>query len=149
MADCQKRSKRCLADDPACDAAACGADALTAAAWSGPANYDDTAKFSAVVRDWERRFGARVVGVGFDTLHLSVAGPSLQAQDALLVAADHFAFCPDNVWQGSSPPTLAVYAERIVGNLGRVCPAGDRSQRCPVHSGYEPRHAVLPAWLRR
>ncbi|MEO3767750.1 DUF4253 domain-containing protein [Streptomyces sp. B8F3] len=96
-------------------AAACGADALTAAGWSGPANYDDTAKFSAVVRDWERRFGARVVGVGFDTLHLSVAGPPLHAQDALLVAAEHFAFCPDNVWQGSSPQTLAAYAERIVG----------------------------------
>jgi hypothetical protein len=35
-------------------AAASGADALTAAGWDGPVNYDnDTAKFSAVIRTWE------------------------------------------------------------------------------------------------
>ncbi|MFF1839074.1 DUF4253 domain-containing protein [Streptomyces sp. NPDC058231] len=97
-------------------AATCGAHALTALGWDGPANYDnDTAKFSAVVRDWEHRFGARVVAVGFDTLHLSVAAPPIETEDTLLVAAEHFAFCPDNVWQGSPPYTLAAYAERIVG----------------------------------
>ncbi|MCZ2525934.1 DUF4253 domain-containing protein [Streptomyces sp. HB2AG] len=97
-------------------AAASGADALTAAGWSGPANYEnDTAKFSAIVRDWERRFGARVVAVGFSTLHLSVAAPPTAEEDALLVAAEHFAFCPDNVWQGSRPCTLAGYAKRITG----------------------------------
>ncbi|MEV0091189.1 DUF4253 domain-containing protein [Streptomyces sp. NPDC050738] len=97
-------------------AAACGADSLTTAGWDGPANYDnDTAKFSAVVRAWERRFGARVVAVGFSTLHLSVAAPPMSTEDALLVAAEHFAFCPDNIWQGSRPYTLVGYAERIVG----------------------------------
>ncbi|WP_406100934.1 DUF4253 domain-containing protein [Streptomyces sp. NBC_01003] len=97
-------------------AAACGADTLTAVGWDGPANYDDdTAKFSAVVRDWEYRFGARVVAVGFDTLHLSVAAPPMCIEDALLVAAEHFAFCPDNIWQGPHPCTLTAYAERIVG----------------------------------
>ncbi|MDG4859023.1 DUF4253 domain-containing protein [Streptomyces sp. T-3] len=97
-------------------AASCGADALTAVGWDGPANYDnDTAKFSAVVRDWERRFGARVVAVGFSTLHLSVAAPPMGTEDALLVAAEHFAFCPDNIWQGARPQTLAAYADRIVG----------------------------------
>ncbi|WP_260475218.1 DUF4253 domain-containing protein [Streptomyces sp. WAC 06725] len=95
-------------------AAGRGADALTAVGWSGRANYDnDTAKYSAVVRDWERRFGARVVTVGFDTLHLSVAAPPISAEEALLVAAEHFAFCPDLVWQGSG--TLAAYAESLVG----------------------------------
>lgn len=97
-------------------AAVCGADALTAAGWDGPVNYEnDTAKFSAVVSDWERRFGARVVAVGFGTLHLSVAAPPTDTQEALLVAAEHFAFCPDNIWQGPRPCTLAAYAERIVG----------------------------------
>ncbi|MFZ3494759.1 DUF4253 domain-containing protein [Streptomyces sp. 5.8] len=95
-------------------AAPSGAEALTAAGWFGPCNYDnDTAKVSAVVRDWEHRFGARVVAVGFDTLHLSVASPPVDEQEALLVAAEHFAFCPDNIWQGSRPYTLAAYAERI------------------------------------
>ncbi|WP_019710630.1 DUF4253 domain-containing protein [Streptomyces xinghaiensis] len=97
-------------------AAASGADALTAAGWSGPANYDnDTAKFSAVIRDWEHRFGARVVAAGFSTLHLSVAAPPVTEEDALLIAAEHFAFCPDTIWQGSRPYTLAAYAERMTG----------------------------------
>ncbi|WP_167469580.1 DUF4253 domain-containing protein [Streptomyces rubrogriseus] len=97
-------------------AAACGSDALTAAGWGGPVNYhNDTAKFSAVVGDWERRFGVRVVAVGFDSLHLSVAAPPTNTQGALRVAAEHFAFCPDNIWQSSHPYTLAAYAERLVG----------------------------------
>ncbi|MER7485166.1 DUF4253 domain-containing protein [Streptomyces sp. NPDC126497] len=88
-----------------------GADALTTAGWNGPLNYDnDTATFSAVLRDWEDRFGARVVGVGFDTLHLSVAAPPHRPEDALRIAAEHFAFCPDNIWQGTHPD-LATYAE--------------------------------------
>ncbi len=29
-------------------------------------------------------------------------------------AAEHFAFCPDLVWQGGSPHTLRGYAERLV-----------------------------------
>lgn len=96
-------------------AADCGAHTLTVLGWDGPANYDNTAKFAAVIRDWENRFGARVVAVGFDTLHLSVAAPPMNTEDALLTAAEHFAFCPDNVWQGTPPCTLAAYAERIVG----------------------------------
>ncbi|MFE1409845.1 DUF4253 domain-containing protein [Streptomyces sp. NPDC058746] len=97
-------------------AAASGAEALTVAGWSGPCNYDnDTAKLSAVLHDWEHRFGARVVAVGFDTLHLSVAAPPVSERDALLVAAEHFAFCPDNIWQGPRPYTLTAYADRIAG----------------------------------
>ncbi|MFC8453562.1 DUF4253 domain-containing protein [Kitasatospora sp. NPDC057223] len=96
-------------------AAGSGANALTAAGWDGPVNYDnDTAKFSAGVAGWEERFGARVVAVGPSTLHLSVAAPPISAEEALLVAAEHFAFCPDNIWQGSHPFTLAAYAERLV-----------------------------------
>lgn len=97
-------------------AAPSGAEAVTASGWGGPSNYDnDTAKFSAIVRDWEHRFGACVVAVGFSTLHLSVAAPPENEQEALLVAAEHFAFSPDNIWQGSSPYTLTAYAERITG----------------------------------
>ncbi|WP_405019950.1 DUF4253 domain-containing protein [Kitasatospora sp. NBC_00070] len=93
-----------------------GSDAITVAGWDGPLNYDnDTAKFSAVVRGWEQRFGARVVAVGPATLHLSVAAPPLTAADALLVAAEHFAFCPDNVWQSSHPYTLTAYSEQLIG----------------------------------
>ncbi|MGI5478726.1 DUF4253 domain-containing protein [Streptomyces lavendofoliae] len=97
-------------------AAASGSEALTVAGWCGPLNYDnDTAKFSAVIGHWEHRFGVRVVAVGFSALHLSVAAPPMKEEDALLVAAEHFAFCPDNVWQGSRPYTLTAYAERLIG----------------------------------
>ncbi|MEV8596174.1 DUF4253 domain-containing protein [Streptomyces sp. NPDC052012] len=91
-----------------------GADALAITGWAGPLNYDnDTAKFSAVVRDWEDRFGARLVGVGFDTLHLSIAAPPNRLEDALVIAAEHFACCPDNIWQGDHPH-LAAYAEHLI-----------------------------------
>ncbi|KQV14288.1 MULTISPECIES: DUF4253 domain-containing protein [unclassified Kitasatospora] len=97
-------------------AAETGSEALTAAGWDGPLNYDnDTAKFSAVVRGWEQRFGARVVAIGPATLHLSVAAPPTTAEEALLVAAEHFAFCPDNIWQSNHPHLLATYAERLIG----------------------------------
>ncbi|MBB4966445.1 DUF4253 domain-containing protein [Saccharothrix violaceirubra] len=94
-----------------------GADALAAVGWTGPINHtEDTAEVSAVVRSWEDRFGARVVGVGFDTLLLSIATPPATTVEALAVAAEHFAFCPDNVWVGDGPQTLAAYAERLVGD---------------------------------
>ncbi|WP_017585970.1 DUF4253 domain-containing protein [Nocardiopsis ganjiahuensis] len=95
--------------------ASSGAQALLSCGWSGPVNYDnDTAVFAAVVADWERRFGARLLGLGFDTLLLSVASAPTDIDRALRVAAEHFAFCPDLVWQGSSPHTLRGYAERLV-----------------------------------
>ncbi|MEU8779850.1 DUF4253 domain-containing protein [Streptomyces sp. NPDC048606] len=97
-------------------AARSGAEAPAVAGWQGPCNHEnDTGRVSAVLRDWEVRFGARVVAAGFDTLHLSVAAPPTGERDALLVAAEHFALCPDNIWQGDRPYTLAAYAERIVG----------------------------------
>ncbi|MER5884145.1 DUF4253 domain-containing protein [Streptomyces sp. NPDC001941] len=96
-------------------AAARGADALATAGWSGPMNYDnDFGKYAAVLRSWEDRFGVRVVGVGFATLHLSVASPPVDKGQALRVAAEHFAFCPDNIWQGPDA-TLDAYAERLMG----------------------------------
>ncbi|WP_446040814.1 DUF4253 domain-containing protein [Streptomyces sp. SID1121] len=39
-----------------------------------------------------------------------LAAPPVSERDALLVAAEHFALCPDNIWQGSRPSTLAAYA---------------------------------------
>ncbi|MFD2762873.1 DUF4253 domain-containing protein [Micromonospora eburnea] len=105
-----------LRDEPArlgLVAATRGSDALAVTGWSGPANYHDTGEVAAVVRSWEERFGARVVAVGFDTLHLSVAAPPATPRHALRVAAEHFAFAPDNVWQGTD--TLTAYAEEILG----------------------------------
>ncbi|MFD5931148.1 DUF4253 domain-containing protein [Streptomyces sp. NPDC060333] len=93
--------------------AARGADAPTAMGWRGPLNHEnDTARVSTVLRSWEDRYGARVLALGFDELHLSVAAPPATRAAALPVAAEHFAFCPDNVWQGSG--SVHAYADEAV-----------------------------------
>jgi hypothetical protein len=66
-----------------------------------------------VAQPVEDRFGARLLDVGFDTIALSVAAPPLTTEHALAVAAEHFALCPDNIWQGSHE-TFPAYAEALV-----------------------------------
>jgi hypothetical protein len=91
-----------------------GADSITAAGWAGPMNHcSDTAKLSTVLRSWEDRFATRVIGVGFAELYLSVAAPPTDHAAALTIAAEHFAFCPDNVWQGGAPD-LSSYAGELI-----------------------------------
>ncbi|MFG2993283.1 DUF4253 domain-containing protein [Streptomyces sp. NPDC048257] len=90
-----------------------GADVPTAMGWCGPTNHEnDTALISTVLRSWEDRFGARVVALGFDELHVSVAAPPRTVTRALPVAAEHFAFAPDNIWQGSG--SIRAYADEAV-----------------------------------
>ncbi|MET9829065.1 DUF4253 domain-containing protein [Streptomyces sp. NPDC006385] len=87
------------------------ADIPTAIGWTGPANHEsDTGRLSAVLRSWEDRFGIRVVALGFDTLLVSVAAPPTTPAEAQALAAEHFAFCPDTIWQGRDT-TLRAYAE--------------------------------------
>jgi hypothetical protein len=89
-----------------------GADALAAIGWQGALYHNEwTAPLAAVVRGWEDRFGARVVGMGFNTLELSVAAPPATSRHAAQVAAEHWAFCPEVMAQG--PGTLAAYAEHL------------------------------------
>ncbi|TDC45729.1 DUF4253 domain-containing protein [Actinomadura sp. KC345] len=91
-----------------------GADALAAAGWQGALNHNEwTAPLAAVLRSWEDRFGARVVGLGFNTLELSVAAPPVTTRHAVHVAAEHWTFCPDILFQG--PGNLAGYADEIRG----------------------------------
>ncbi len=90
------------------------ADIPAAIGWTGPLNYEeDVARICAVLRSWEDRFGIRVVGLGFDRLVLSVAAPPTSLAEAEAVAAEHFAFCPDNVLQ-QHDGTLATYARQLL-----------------------------------
>ncbi|WP_436527961.1 DUF4253 domain-containing protein [Actinoplanes sp. HUAS TT8] len=90
------------------------ADAPALIGWSGPLNHEnDTAMISAVLRSWEERFGARLVGLGFDTMVLGVAAPPRDLDHARRVAAEHLGFCPDNITQGSG--SLEEYAAELVG----------------------------------
>ncbi|WP_055525053.1 DUF4253 domain-containing protein [Streptomyces graminilatus] len=92
------------------------ADIPAAIGWSGPVNYEsDTARLCAVLRSWEDRFGIRVLALTFNQLVLSVAAPPTTAAQAEAVAAEHFAFCPDNLTQGTHN-TLSAYAEHELLN---------------------------------
>ncbi|MDH2427455.1 DUF4253 domain-containing protein [Sphaerisporangium sp. TRM90804] len=91
-----------------------GADALAVMGWQGALHHNEwNVPLAAVVRSWEDRFAARLVGMGFNTLELSVAAPPRTPRHALDVAAEHWTFCPDAILQGAG--TLLDYAEQIVG----------------------------------
>jgi hypothetical protein len=93
-------------------------DTLWVTGWGGPVNYEnDTGVLAAVVRSWEERFGVRVVGMGPATLELSVAAPPVSMDQAIRVAAEHFAFCQDSVWQGSHH-NLEKYAATLLNQNG-------------------------------
>lgn len=88
------------------------ADAITALGWMGAVNvHQDPAPMSAVLRTWEDRWAARVVEIGFATLTLTVGIPPRDRQAALALAAEHFAFCPDNITQGAG--TVATYGDSL------------------------------------
>ncbi|PJE94537.1 hypothetical protein CUT44_30490 [Streptomyces carminius] len=83
--------------------------------WTGTlAHGADTAPYGAVLRSWEERFGTRVVALETEVLHLSVASPPRSVDQALPVAAEHYAFCPAVIRQGAGD--LVRYAEKwLVG----------------------------------
>ncbi|MCE3553611.1 DUF4253 domain-containing protein [Pseudonocardia sp. RS11V-5] len=93
------------------------ADVPAVVDWSGAANYDqDVAEISAVLRSWEERFGAVLVELDAATLILSVAAPPMTRQECETVAAEHFAFCPDQQDpQDGRIFTLRSYADLIRG----------------------------------
>ncbi|MFE1292666.1 DUF4253 domain-containing protein [Streptomyces sp. NPDC058751] len=115
------RLRRLLLDRPrlALVPARRSADIPAVIGWSAPMNHEnDVARLCAVLRSWEDRFGIRVVALTLDGLVLSVAAPPATVAEAEAVAAEHFAFCPDNIAQGDHD-TLREYAEHEVLN-GRV-----------------------------
>ncbi|MFI6490503.1 DUF4253 domain-containing protein [Streptomyces sp. NPDC050564] len=92
------------------------ADIPAAIGWSGPMNHEgDVARLCAVLRSWEDRFGIRVVALTFDQLVLSVAAPPTTMSEAEAVAAEHFAFCPDNITQGDHETLRAYAAHELLG----------------------------------
>jgi hypothetical protein len=96
--------------------AARSADVLSASGWDGALNYvQPKSPLSSVLRSWEERFGVRVIEIGFDTLHLTVAAPPVTPEHAEHVAAEHFAFCPDNIVAGTSRAIRDYAAEHVLG----------------------------------
>jgi hypothetical protein len=90
------------------------ADAPTVLGWQGPVNhFSDMGLLSCVLRSWEDRFGAVLVGMGFDTLTLAVGSPPEDNKTALAIAAEHFAVCSDIIYQGSG--SIEAHAAELVG----------------------------------
>jgi Domain of unknown function (DUF4253) len=90
------------------------ADVPVAAGWFGMRrSWDDVAAVSAVLRSWEERFGALLVGMGRASLELAVAAPPWERSECLAIAAEHFAFC-DDTYKGN-PGTLRDYANLLRG----------------------------------
>jgi hypothetical protein len=89
------------------------ADVPATLGWSGPVNYhSDMGRLSAVLRSSEERFGAFLVGLGFDTMTLAVQGPPRTMEHAVAIAAEHFALCSDNIHQGAG--SIEEYASALV-----------------------------------
>ncbi len=92
------------------------ADIPAAIGWTGPLNHEnDVARLCAVLRSWEDRFGIRVVALAPDQLVVSVAAPPTTTADAEALAAEHFAFCPDNITQGEHDTLRTYAAEEVLG----------------------------------
>jgi hypothetical protein len=79
-------------------------------AWDAEAPHEF---LSALLRSWEDRFGARVVGFEGATIHVSVARPPATGADASLVALEHILLGDDNHPAGDL--NFADYAESLVG----------------------------------
>lgn len=71
------------------------ADAVASIGWHGAINSRSTAQVSAVLRSWEERFGVVLAGLGFATLTLLVPHPPRDESEALPIAAELAALCPD------------------------------------------------------
>jgi len=79
--------------------------------WTGAINSGaDAARHAAILRSWEDRYDAILVGLGFDGVHLVVRRPPA-GEDAVRCAAEQYAFCPDVVDQGAG--TLAALAQTL------------------------------------
>ena len=92
----------------------CPADVVATIGWQGYVYYPDMGLLSAVLRSWENRFHAFVVAIGFDTLTLAVGRPPSTLNAAQSIAAEHFAVCSDNVYQGSG--SISYYANELLDN---------------------------------
>jgi hypothetical protein len=97
------------------------ADAVALIGWTGAVNVRSATEVSAVLRSWEDRFGAILVGLGFATITLLVTRPPTRAEDAVHLAAEVAALCPDALWQPgeqwpyeSSEATLDALSRRLV-----------------------------------
>ena len=92
-----------------------GADVVATSGWDLPVNHTTNNQlFATVLRSWEERFGALVVGLRADLLTLAVRRPPTSARQCRALTAEHMAFCPDRVDSGRD--AFESYARELAGN---------------------------------
>lgn len=99
------------------------ADAITIL--GGLSTEHDPSHLSAVLRSWEERFAAVAIEVGPSWLALGVSAPPTNTDQALQVAAEHFAFALPPDWDPAQTiRALAAALQTVAGRSG-----GDWSTR--------------------
>jgi hypothetical protein len=101
------------------------ADAITML--GGLAGEVEAPVISALLRSWEERFSATAYEVAPDLVKLSVAAPPATQEHALLVAAEHMAFCPPA--DGGMPGALRKVAGGLVAAAEASTEESYRSSR--------------------
>jgi hypothetical protein len=97
------------------------ADSIAQLGWYGACNWSlRPGDVAGVLRSWEDRFGAYVVGMGSADLDLVVTRPPLDVDQCRVLGDEHFAFCPDNFFpQDGREPGVIEPEEYARGLRGR------------------------------
>ena len=96
------------------------ADAVIAIGWRGAMNSRSPAQVSAVLRSWEDRFGTVLAGLGFATLTLLIPYPPGDESDALPIAAELAALCPDVLAEDGPVDGFGYASGGTVAGLARL-----------------------------
>lgn len=68
----------------------------------------------AIWKYWQTKYGAEIVGITSSIIEAYVPNPPKTRDEAMALAREQFAYCSDNVLQGSE--TIAVLAESLINN---------------------------------
>ncbi|MGW3158767.1 DUF4253 domain-containing protein [Streptomyces sp. NPDC001089] len=90
------------------------ADIPAAIGWTGTNGRLSAGDLSGVLRSWEDRFGARLVGLGHGTAFVSAAAGPVGLDEAHRLALEHYLTSPDTIEQG-----MVTFSEYAAGLLGR------------------------------
>jgi hypothetical protein len=96
------------------------ADAVALIGWTGAINRRDADQVSAVLRSWEERFGAVLAGLGFATMTVLLPHPPSDEAEALPIAAELAALCPDVLSEDGPIDGFGYVAGGTIGGLARV-----------------------------
>jgi hypothetical protein len=96
------------------------ADTVALTGWQGAMNRRSPEQVSAVLRSWEDRFGVVLAGLGFATLTVLVPHPPADEPEALPIAAELAALCPDVLSEDGPVDGFGYLAGGTVAGLASV-----------------------------